>query len=88
MSIIEGNCPNCCKRAKFELQEKNNYKCMSCNSIMHKCKSKNCNNMIEHGVFCSKCIGKVLKNGGALVATGILTIGSVGAKIVQGRRKV
>ncbi|MPN54242.1 hypothetical protein SDC9_201912 [bioreactor metagenome] len=80
MGSIEANCPNCCKRTKFELKEKNNYKCMSCNSIMYKCKSKDCNNMIKNGFMCSKCIGDRLKNGGALIVTGALAIGGAGAK--------
>ncbi|WP_288221623.1 hypothetical protein [uncultured Clostridium sp.] len=86
MSIIEGNCPNCCKREKFELTEKNNYRCMSCNSKFHKCKSKECNNMINYGLFCSKCTGKGLKKGGSLAATAAVAIVGVGVKLVLGAK--
>ena len=86
MSIIEANCPNCCKREKFELIEKNKYRCMSCNSIMHKCKSENCNNMIKHGLFCSKCTGKGFKKGGSLGVTAVAAIVGIGVKLALGAK--
>lgn len=77
MKVIEANCTNCCKRERFELIEKNRYKCTCCNTIMHKCKSKRCNNMIKHGLFCSKCVGDGFKNGGSLaVGVAAIVVGS------------
>lgn len=84
MNIIEGNCSNCCKRERFESIAKNKYKCISCNSIMHKCKSKNCNNMIKHGIFCSKCIGNGFKHGGSLAVGAIV----IGVGVVLGRNGI
>lgn len=84
MNIIEANCNNCCKRERFEYLENNNYKCMSCNTILHKCKSKECNNMINKGVVCSKCIGKGLKNGGSLVCAAVVGVIGFGIKSALG----
>lgn len=86
MSIIEANCTNCCKREKFKYLEKNKYECISCNRIMHKCKSNECNNMIERGFFCSKCIGAGLKKGGTLAITAIGAVVVAGGKYVLGRK--
>lgn len=91
MDKISANCPECYKREEFELIEKNKYKCISCSNIMHKCKSKNCNNMIKHGLFCSKCIGDGFKKGGSLTV-GLLAVGvATGAKIFlngKGTKKI
>lgn len=78
MKIIEANCTNCCKRERFNVVEKNKYRCNSCKAIMNKCKSKECNNMIKYGLFCSKCVGDGFKNGGSLaVAMAGLIVGSL-----------
>ena len=86
MKVIEADCTNCCRRESFELVGRNKYKCISCEKIMHKCKANDCNKMIEHGLFCSKCIGDGLKKGGALVTTVIVGGVVVGGKYVLVRK--
>lgn len=86
MKVIEADCTNCCRRESFELVGRNKYKCISCEKIMHKCKANDCNKMIEHGLFCSKCIGDRLKKGGGLAITAIGAVVVAAGKYVLGRK--
>lgn len=82
MSTLVANCTRCNNIEKFELVSKNKYKCTSCGSDMHRCKGEKCNRMIRQGIYCSKCVGHGLKNGGSLVLGGILVGGVVGGKLI------
>lgn len=65
--MIKANCPICNSRREFKHIKNDEYKCTSCNSILHKCKNQKCINMTKLGFFCDKCVGHGLKNGGALL---------------------
>lgn len=80
--MIEANCNKCNKRRKFNQVKKNKYKCNSCNTIVHKCSGKQCDNMITVGLYCKKCIGKGLKKGGSIAAVGVAAIGVGAIKVL------
>lgn len=84
--MIEANCPKCKQRRKFNGIDKNKYKCTSCNSILFKCKGKECNHMIGLGLYCNKCVGAGLKKGGSIVLTGTAIIAVGALKMLRGRK--
>lgn len=74
--MIESNCPNCNQRKKFSETERKKYICDTCKTTYRLCKIKNCDNMVKTEPICKECLGKGLKNGGAVAIATILT-GSV-----------
>lgn len=72
--MIEANCPNCNRKTNFNETGKNKYLCSSCKAELHKCKDKQCNNMIGFGLYCIKCVGNGLKKGGSIVITTVCVV--------------
>lgn len=84
---IKANCTNCESREVFENIGNGKYKCMVCDSIMHKCKGSNCERMIKHGPYCNKCLGNKLKNGGMLTVTVLMSVGTLVTTILKKKIK-
>lgn len=59
------NCTSCSTQTSFTEVNKGKFKCEKCGSVLHKCRVKDCINMINFGPFCGKCVGQGLKNAGA-----------------------
>lgn len=81
---MEANCPRCSKRTTF-INKEGKYQCSNCQSIVKKCKSRNCNNMIGYGFFCSKCVGKGMKKGGSVAVTVVAVGGGILLKVLLGK---
>lgn len=79
----ELNCPNCKRRRKFSITERERYKCETCNKIFKQCKSKTCWNLVNYGFFCEKCVGKRVKNGGSAAATALFVTGAAAFKFLR-----
>lgn len=80
------NCPNCQKTRKFNLTENNQYKCDSCENTFKQCRKKDCNNLVKYGFVCEKCVGKGIKNGGAVAGAGLLTVAGAAYKVFKGKK--
>ncbi|UOK56132.1 hypothetical protein MGI18_13895 [Bacillus sp. OVS6] len=79
-TMTESNCPACNQRRKFSKIDEKKYKCDTCKTIYGLCKSKNCNNMINLGLFCKECMGKGMKSGGSVVITTLVAAGGIAIK--------
>lgn len=78
--MIESNCPICNRRRKFNAIKGNKFRCDSCQTEFKSCINKDCSNMTKRGLLCKECVGKGMKNGGAIALTGL---GTVGAYVVK-----
>lgn len=78
--MIEANCPICNRRRKFNATKENKYQCDSCQTEYIICKNKECTNITKMGFFCKECVGKGIKNGGAV---GLTSLGAVGVLVVK-----
>ena len=85
--MIESNCPTCNQRRKFSETDEKKYMCGTCKTTSRLCKSKNCNNMIKIVPICKECVGKGLKNGGAVVLASLLSVSGIAikAKLKKGK---
>lgn len=87
--MIEANCPKCSSRRKFNILQNNRYTCTTCNSTFSKCKHADCVQMTKKfRVFCDKCVGNAMRNGGstALSIAGILGVAIF--KVIKSRKKL
>lgn len=80
------NCPNCKRTRRFILTENNQYKCQSCEETFKQCKIKDCKNLVKIGFICEKCVGKGIKNGGAVAGAGLIAIAGTAYKILKGKK--
>ncbi|MDN3451082.1 hypothetical protein QMA09_12860 [Planococcus sp. APC 3906] len=85
--MIESNCPICNRRRKFNATKENKYKCDSCQTAFKRCKNKECDNMTKIGLICKECVGKGMKNGGAVALTGVGAVGALAAKTLLKKGK-
>ena len=68
---------------KFFVENKK-YQCQKCKTVLRKCHKNGCVNMVSFGLYCSKCVGRGLKNVGAGAIAVIAVGGGAAIKILLG----
>lgn len=74
---MNANCPKCQQQTTFVSVENKKYKCENCKFVLKKCHKDGCINMITWGLYCSKCVGRGVKDVGVGAIAAIISIGVI-----------
>jgi hypothetical protein len=82
VKVMNANCPKCQQQITFVSVGNKKYKCEKCNTVLHKCHKDGCINMVAYGWYCSKCVGRGLKDIGAGAVTVFAGLGIIAIKVL------
>jgi late competence protein required for DNA uptake (superfamily II DNA/RNA helicase) len=83
---MNANCLKCQQQTTFLSIKNKKYQCQKCKTMSHKCRNDSCINMVSFGLYCSKCVGRGLKNKGAGALTVFTFVGGIAAKVLLSRK--